>query len=81
MIYREDSIKNLMNNSIVRYNDSAVLDVSLNLLTNLFSLFCARKQKNRWEPQSDSNSRASARAADLTQSPNCPALARARGKR
>lgn len=29
MIYREDSIKNLMNNSIVRYNDPAVLEVSL----------------------------------------------------
>jgi hypothetical protein len=28
MIYREDSIKNLLNNSIVRYNDPAVLEVS-----------------------------------------------------
>ena len=28
MIYREDSVKNLMNNSIVRYNDTAALDVS-----------------------------------------------------
>ena len=26
MIYREDSIKNLMNNSIVRYDDPAVLE-------------------------------------------------------
>ena len=27
MIYREDSVKNLMNNSIVRYNDPAQLEV------------------------------------------------------
>lgn len=28
MIYREDSIKNLMNNSIVRYDDPAVLEAA-----------------------------------------------------
>ena len=32
MIYREDSIKNLMANSIVRYDDPAVLEVSFNLI-------------------------------------------------
>lgn len=47
MIYREDSIKNLMNNSIVRYNDSAVLDVSLqsNLPITLSLFFCQKAKK------------------------------------
>lgn len=28
MIYRQDSVKNLMNNSIVRYNDPRALEVN-----------------------------------------------------
>ena len=36
MIYREDSIKNLMNNSIVRYDDPAALEVSLITSCNSF---------------------------------------------
>lgn len=45
MIYREDSIKNLMNNSIVRYNDPAVLEVSATICDKvLFWLKQAKQQ-------------------------------------
>ena len=39
MIYREESIKNLMNNSVVRYNDPAVLEVSLCATVTAFVYF------------------------------------------
>ena len=43
MIYREDSIKNLMNNSIVRYDDPAVLEAAKKQMgmTVRFQFSCA----------------------------------------
>ena len=56
MIYREDSIKNLLNNSIIRYDDPAALEVRnhsvdlLPILTHTFSLYLiGRKSTNGFD--------------------------------
>ena len=45
LIYREDSVKNLMNNSVVRYNDPTALEVSNLSTIKLNLIICYRKQR------------------------------------